>query len=84
MRGLNVAPMRPPSAGRYPSYCEWPNERNSDPIPAAGSPAGPHTVRGDYSPEIRFALSQDRDLGRAPAAWRPRRWPRPHRTACYP
>ncbi|QUD86493.1 hypothetical protein [Phenylobacterium montanum] len=62
MRGLNVPPMHGPSAGRYPSYGEWPNERNSDPVPAAGSLAGPHVVKGDYSPEIRFTLSPGQDF----------------------
>lgn len=62
MRGLNIAPMRPPSAGRYATYGEWPNARDSQTIPGQGSLVGPHVIKSDYAPEIRFTLSQRQDF----------------------
>lgn len=62
MRGLSATPMRPPSPGRYATYGEWPNERSSATIPPTGSLVGPHVVRGNYSPEIRFSLGPNQDF----------------------
>ena len=55
-------PGRPPSAGRYTTYGQWPNERSAVSIPAGGSLVGEHTIRGDYSPEIHFALAPGQDF----------------------
>jgi hypothetical protein len=54
--------MNPPSAATAATYGEWPNERSRVQIPANGSLVGDHVVRGNYSPEIRFALSQGQDF----------------------
>lgn len=54
--------MNPPSPSNSSTYGEWPNERSRVPIPANGSLVGDHVVRGNYAPEIRFALSQGEDF----------------------
>ncbi|HEY8618117.1 hypothetical protein [Phenylobacterium sp.] len=61
-RGLNLTAMQPPSPGRNATYGEWPNEKTRTQVPGDGSLVGDHTVRGNYSPEIRFALSQAQDF----------------------
>jgi hypothetical protein len=61
-RGLGVTPMQPPSPARNRTYGEWPNPQARTTVPSEGSLVGPHTVRGDYSPEIKFTLSQDQDF----------------------
>jgi hypothetical protein len=59
---VNVQTMNPPSPGRHKTYGEWPNERSRTTVPAAGSLVGDHVVRGNYTPEIRFALAQHQDF----------------------
>jgi hypothetical protein len=59
---LAVNSPRPPSAGRFATYGEWPNERDSHVVPANASLVGDHAVRGDYSPEIRFQLGANQDF----------------------
>ena len=61
-RGLGVTPMRPPSPGRSVTYGEWPNEQGRTTVPADGSLAGEHLVRGNYTPDIRFSLTADQDF----------------------
>jgi hypothetical protein len=60
--GANVKAMTPPSAGRHPTYGEWPNHRAQMTVPANGSLVGDHVVRGNYTPEIRFALGAANDF----------------------
>jgi hypothetical protein len=62
MAGLNVQPMMPPSAATASTFGEWPNQRSRVTIPGNGSLVGDHVVRGNYSPEIRFALQQVQDF----------------------
>ncbi len=57
-----------------PGFGEWPNRKDSRPVPAAGSLLGAHKVEGNYSPPISFTLAQDfmpglnlRDAGRLPS-----------------
>jgi hypothetical protein len=61
-RGLNVTPMQPPSVRRNATYGDWPNERTRTSVPAQGSLIGDHVIRGNYSPEIKFALDQNQDF----------------------
>ena len=82
---LALKPMTPPSAATSTTYGEWPNERSQTRVPAGGSLVGEHVVRGNYSPEIRFALGAGQDFlapvaltsnsagasGSIPLAWRP-------------
>jgi hypothetical protein len=89
--GPQVRAQEPPSAGRYPGYGEWPNQRQSRQLPGNASLVGDHLVRGNYSPEIRFALGKGQDflgplrlLANSPIASRavPLRWqPVPSATA---
>jgi hypothetical protein len=82
---MALKPMTPPSASTSATYGEWPNPRSQARVPAGGSLLGEHVVRGNYSPEIRFALGAGQDFlapvtitsnsagasGSIPLAWRP-------------
>lgn len=82
---LALKPMTPPSAATSATYGEWPNEHTRTRVPAGGSLVGDHVVRGNYSPEIRFALGAGQDFlapvtltsnsagasGSIPLVWRP-------------
>jgi len=75
----------PPSAGRHTTYGEWPNARSQTHVPAGGSLVGEHLVRGNYTPDIKFSLTQGQDFmapvrvsgneagpgGAVPLAWQP-------------
>ena len=57
-----------------PGYGEWPNNKDSRPVPASGSLIGAHKVEGNYSPPIAFTLGQDfmpalnlREMGAMPS-----------------
>jgi hypothetical protein len=77
--------MTPPSPGTTGTYGDWPNDRSRTSVTATGSLVGEHVVRGNYSPEIRFALDQSQDFlapvvltantssasGAVPVAWQP-------------
>jgi hypothetical protein len=82
---MALKPMAPPSAATSATYGEWPNARSQARVPAGGSLVGEHVVRGNYSPEIRFALAAGQDFlapvalasnrasasGAIPLAWKP-------------
>jgi len=51
-----------PQFGRSKMFGQWPNQQDNKPVPADGSLKGDHTVRGNYSPEIRFAVDERRDF----------------------
>ncbi len=59
---ISASPGRPPSAGRYATYGQWPNEQARTSIPPNGSLVGDHAIRGDYSPDIRFSLGASQDF----------------------
>ncbi len=61
-RSLAVTPMQSPSPSRNATYGEWPNEKTRTSVPAGGSLIGDHLIRGNYSPDIQFALSQGEDF----------------------
>ena len=53
-----------PAFGRSKSYGDWPNQDQTRPeqprsVPENASLRGDHLVKGNYSPEIRFALEKD-------------------------
>jgi hypothetical protein len=54
-----VAQPAGPSMARSKSYGDWPNNEQPKPVPDNASLRGEHVVKGNYSPEIRFALEKD-------------------------
>lgn len=64
---VHVALASPPAPGRSRSYGAWPNREDARAIPADASLEGEHVVKGNYSPEIRFALGRGRDFMQAVA-----------------
>lgn len=53
---------REPTADNSPGFGEWPNQRDSRAVPAAGSLIGAHRVEANYAPPIDFSLSQGQDF----------------------
>ncbi|HEY1604596.1 MAG TPA: hypothetical protein VGF77_03260 [Allosphingosinicella sp.] len=82
---MNVAREQAPSAGRFPTYGEWPNSKSHAQVPQSGSLVGDHVIRGNYSPEIHFTLASGQDFlapvtlvsnqaassGAVPVVWQP-------------
>ena len=66
-RSRGISRPRGPAPGRNRTYGTWQNEEDSRPIPANGSLRGDHTVTGNYSPEIRFAVGERYDFMEAVA-----------------
>ncbi|HYD24481.1 MAG TPA: hypothetical protein VEB68_06770 [Croceibacterium sp.] len=46
-------------AGNSRTYGEWPNQRDSQRVPANASLLGAHRIVGNYAPEIAFDLADD-------------------------
>ena len=61
-RSHGVSRPRGPAPGRSRTYGTWHNEEDSRPVPAAGSLRGEHSISGNYSPEIRFAVGEQHDF----------------------
>ncbi len=59
-RRINI--QRGPSQARSKTYGDWPNQRDSTRVAAEGSLRGEHAVKGNYSPDIRFTLSEKYDF----------------------
>lgn len=59
MVSRRVAHPSGPAFGRSKTYGDWPNPEQPRPVPADASLRGDHVVKGNYSPEIRFALEKD-------------------------
>lgn len=53
---------QPPRPGQSAGYGEWPNQKDSRPVPAAASLIGGHKVEGNYSPAIAFTLGAGEDF----------------------
>jgi hypothetical protein len=62
MNSLQVAAMQPPSPSRHATYGEWPNEKTRTTVPGDGSLLGPHTIKGNYSPQMQFVMAQGQDF----------------------
>jgi hypothetical protein len=69
-RSRNISRPSGPAPGRNRTYGDWPNRENSTTVPQQASLVGEHTVAGNYSPEIRFAVSERYDF-MAPVAFDP-------------
>ena len=72
-----------PAFGRNRTYGDWPNAEDAQAVPANASLRGDHLVKGNYSPEIRFAIGERHDfmepvsfspLGKTPAGAMPVQW----------
>ena len=48
-----------PAFGRSRTYGDWPNPEEQKAVPESASLRGDHLIKGNYSPDIRFALDQD-------------------------
>jgi hypothetical protein len=59
---VSAKAMTPPSAASHRTYGEWPNDKSKTRVPAGGSLAGAHVVRGNYTPEISFNLAAGQDF----------------------
>ncbi len=57
-----VRAAQPPRPGQSAGYGEWPNDKNSRPVPATASLVGSHRVEGNYSPPIAFSIGQGQDF----------------------
>lgn len=62
MAARRVSAPNPPAPGRSRTYGDWPNPEEPKSVPDDGSLRGEHTVKGNYSPEIRFALGETHDF----------------------
>lgn len=58
----SVRVQRGPSQANSRSYGDWPNQRDATRVPPDGSLRGEHVVRGNYSPDIAFTLSERQDF----------------------
>jgi len=52
----------PPSPHKGWTYGDWPNADDRKDVPKDASLTGDHLVKGNYLPDIRFALDQKRDF----------------------
>lgn len=52
----------PPSQSRARTYGDWPNPQDSKTVPSAASLKGDHQIKGNYSPDIQFALGEGQDF----------------------
>lgn len=55
----NVPADRGPMPTNSKTYGEWPNVKSTRQVTAQSSLIGDHRIAGSYSPEIKFALTQD-------------------------
>ncbi len=62
MASRRVSAPNPPAPGRNRTYGDWPNPEEPKSVPEDASLRGEHTVKGNYSPEIRFALGETHDF----------------------
>jgi hypothetical protein len=64
---VRVAAGRAPSFSRSKTYGDWPNTETRTQVPANASLRGDHLVKGSYSPEIRFSVTDRTDFMQAPS-----------------
>ena len=51
-----------PSPSRARTYGDWPNQQDAKAVPASASLKGDHQIKGNYSPDIQFALGEGQDF----------------------
>ena len=71
-------------------FGQWPNKKDSRPVPARGSLLGAHKVQANYAPQIDFTLAQDfmpplglMEAGNSPAGATRLRWTPPASATGY-
>ena len=57
-----VSAPTPPSPGRARTYGDWPNQQDAKAVPGSASLLGDHQIKGNYSPDIQFALGEGHDF----------------------
>ncbi|HMK44562.1 MAG TPA: hypothetical protein VK445_10540 [Dissulfurispiraceae bacterium] len=62
MRGLSLTAQVPPAPGRMRIYADWPNRQNSVEVPGGSSLVGSHSVHGNYTPTMDFAIDSAHDF----------------------
>jgi hypothetical protein len=62
MTSRRVSMPSAPSPSRAKTYGDWPNQRDSKAVPASASLRGDHQIKGNYSPDIQFALGEGQDF----------------------
>jgi hypothetical protein len=62
MTSRRVSIPNPPSPGRARTYGDWPNQQDGKAVPASASLRGDHQIKGNYSPDIQFALGEGHDF----------------------
>jgi len=62
MVSRRVSIPNPPSSSRAKTYGDWPNQQDSKSIPGSASLRGDHQIKGNYSPDIQFALGEGHDF----------------------
>ncbi len=62
MAARRVSAPAAPAPGRNRTYGDWPNVEDAKQVPDSASLRGDHTVKGSYSPEIRFSLGEGQDF----------------------
>ncbi len=62
MTSRRIAGPQPPSPGRARTYGDWPNQQNAKAVPASASLKGDHQIKGNYTPDIQFALGEGQDF----------------------
>jgi len=62
MVSRRVAIPNAPSPSRAKTYGDWPNQQDAKAIPAGASLKGDHQIKGNYSPDIQFALGDGHDF----------------------
>jgi hypothetical protein len=61
-RAMGRMASRPPRPENSAAFGEWPNSRDSRPVPATASLIGVHRVQANYAPPIAFTLGQGQDF----------------------
>lgn len=62
LAGRSASPQTPPLPSKGWTYADWPNADDRQDIPKDASLLGSHQVKGNYLPDISFALDQKRDF----------------------
>lgn len=61
-RAMGRMASHPPRPENSAAFGEWPNTRDSRPVPSAASLIGSHRVQANYAPPIAFTLGQGQDF----------------------